>query len=257
MEKAILISINPEWCAEFINGNKKWELRKTCPTEWKAYFNGRKSKPAPMKGYIYCTKKEILMNVYLTDDPKQEVQYLQGKIIGEFILKDIDKFTAEFTKDNSYEEIVRYVRNENADYADEVWEEKIETTNEEDNPSACELCRKSYVPYARIKKYLGVNFHDKPLYAWHIDNLKIYYKPRELKEFRTASGCFNNRNITITKNVFDEYVGNYSENSFCKICKYYDSDWGDCEKTIKPITRPPQSWFYVIDWEDDNEHISV
>ncbi len=59
--KAVLISINPEWCELIASGEKTIELRKTKP----------KLKP-PFKCYIYMTK-----------DKKQ--QYGSGKVIGEFV----------------------------------------------------------------------------------------------------------------------------------------------------------------------------
>lgn len=60
------------------------------------------------------------------------------------------------------------------------------------------------------KKY-GAN---KPLFGWHITDLKIYDKPKELKEF-----------------------GNYK----IEWVEWYNSN----DKVFCPITRPPQSWCYV------------
>lgn len=56
------------------------------------------------------------------------------------------------------------------------------------------------------------------LYGWHISDLKIYDKPKELGEFR--KGC-NDR--------YDPMYGSY--------CNY-------CNERCK-ITRPPMSWCYV------------
>lgn len=60
------------------------------------------------------------------------------------------------------------------------------------------------------KKY-GAN---KPLFGWHITDLKIYDKPKELKEF-----------------------GNYK----IEWVEWYNSN----DRVFCPITRPPQSWCYV------------
>ena len=58
----------------------------------------------------------------------------------------------------------------------------------------------------------------KPLYGWHISDLKIYDKPKELSEFKTGcKGCKER----------DTYH-----------CRFYC--YGE-----RPITRPPQSWQYV------------
>lgn len=71
----------------------------------------------------------------------------------------------------------------------------------------------------------------KELYGWHISDLKIYDKPKELCEFHQP--CKN----------LEEYEGEvYCD---CFNCDYgEDSDYGviACRRTI---TRPPQSWCYV------------
>lgn len=65
-------------------------------------------------------------------------------------------------------------------------------------------------------------------YMWHISNLKIYDKPKELKEF--GKKCESANEI------------------HCRGClNKNDSDF--CEKMIKPLTRPPQSWCYVEEEE--------
>lgn len=76
-----------------------------------------------------------------------------------------------------------------------------------------------------MREYAG----DKPIiYAWHISDLKIYDKPKELSELKKP--C------------------NYKHP--CCLCKYFNYDAiyeGDdnaiCK--IEHITRPPQSWCYV------------
>lgn len=47
MDKAVLISIRPEWCEEIVSGEKTIEVRKTLP-----------KLETPFKCYIYCTKDE-------------------------------------------------------------------------------------------------------------------------------------------------------------------------------------------------------
>ena len=63
----------------------------------------------------------------------------------------------------------------------------------------------------------------KTLYGWHISDLKIYDKPKELSEFRKPCDrfldCFTCRRL-----VRNEYMS--------------------CDNKI---TRPPQSWIYVED----------
>lgn len=70
--------------------------------------------------------------------------------------------------------------------------------------------------------YIGVGKH---LYSWHISDLKIYDKPKELSEFR-KSGFMTE----------EEWLFNLYPNTHC----HYEA-WA---KKFE-ITRPPQSWCYV------------
>lgn len=70
----------------------------------------------------------------------------------------------------------------------------------------------------------------KPLYGWHISDLKIYDKPKELSEFR-KSGFMTE----------EEWLFNLYPNTHC----HYEA-WA---KKFE-ITRPPQSWCYVNKLEE-------
>lgn len=87
----------------------------------------------------------------------------------------------------------------------------------------------------------------KELYGWHISDLVIYDKPRELSEFHLARHCFNYKNVDIVENAMGDYVTQYFNNSLCRRCMNYDNGLNWCEKIDgkKAITRPPQSWCYV------------
>lgn len=72
----------------------------------------------------------------------------------------------------------------------------------------------------------------KNLYGWHISDLKIYDKPRELSEFKTPP-CEKS----------EKACGN------CKwLVKINTPDVYECECYVedgRPITRPPQSYMWV------------
>ena len=97
----------------------------------------------------------------------------------------------------------------------------------------------SYIGYGNDHDGWGRDW-DKG-YLWHIEDLKIYDKPRELSDFRKDLDC-------------DDYPCNKGgKGSDCKYC-YYDISEGcqacridfDGEHCIyKTIKRPPQSWCYV------------
>lgn len=79
-----------------------------------------------------------------------------------------------------------------------------------------------YNSYLAEGKVIGEFVCDKVDKIWHISDLKIYDKPKELIEFRVPcpTSCEN-----------------------CKNPLYYEC-WCE-EKGIKVVTRAPQSWQYV------------
>lgn len=190
MSKAVMISIKPQWCELIAKKQKTIEVRKTRP----------KIK-TPFKCYIYMTKSN------LTGDKKAYKDRMAGKVIGEFVCDFINEYTAEFVNGDYYEDI-RQIFDE-----DEI----IITSNEDENPNNCFLCNSSCLSFDEIKKYIGVNFHEKPFYGWHISDLVIYDKPKDLYEFSKHDNSYDNAFGWI----FD-----------------------DRPKNIQ-LTRPPQSWCYV------------
>ncbi len=88
---------------------------------------------------------------------------------------------------------------------------------------------------------------DKVGYGWHISNLKIYDKLKELSEFcivdnEAVKRCEHRKRIYNSPDFTNGAMlpGSY----FCKD----KTDW--CRKCkTKTITRPPQSWCYVEDME--------
>ena len=139
-------------------------------------------KEVPFKAYIYCTIGNGVKGDYLVPSGIQ-----CGKVIGEFVC---DK--------------VYLIKNQGSMFS--VADEEQSVTNE--------IARQSCLDYYDMVSYLG----NKYGYAWHISDLKIYDKPKELREFKMGcKGCKER----------DTYH-----------CKFYC--YGE-----RPITRPPQSWMYV------------
>lgn len=87
--------------------------------------------------------------------------------------------------------------------------DNVEWMSMRDCDNAC-MTLKEAVDYAK----------GKPLYGWHISDLKIYGKPKELSEFRKP--CKINLPM-------------------CDRCEYYSTWNGRCEN----ITRAPQGWCYI------------
>lgn len=223
--KSILQPIKPQYCELIASGNKTIEVRKTRP----------KLQP-PFKVYIYCTKSEKHFQhngiVDSLDDlyrmPNGEIRYgysgelmccnepytsdnfLNGKVIGEYVCDEIQEITA----DNL---VALYFNN-----------------------PANETC----LTDLEMRKYAN----GKNLFLWHISDLKIYDKPKELSEFEIIDKEFlkecpyrirvyNNPDYTNGVLFKGSYVCNNSfEPDFCR---------GQCVGATKPLTRPPQSWCYV------------
>ena len=83
--------------------------------------------------------------------------------------------------------------------------------------------------YDDIYKYLGL---EKCGYGWHISDLVIYDKPKELSEFYKY--CGDNPKC-------DGCEAHYYSNTECGKEDYCCSIMDGC----KPLKRPPQSWCYV------------
>ena len=151
-------------------------------------------KEVPFKAYIYCSYGDMKTNYYLNG---------RGKVIGEFICDKVDKYEPYVILGAYYEVNGAYVK-ENLRY----------------NSGTC-LSYEDMVNYS----------NGKTLYGWHISDLKIYDKPKELSEFYRPCSYSG---ICYSCNRFrPNGTPNDKPNDFC-----------DGE-----ITRPPQSWQFVEELE--------
>lgn len=211
--KAVLISIQPKWCELIASGKKTIEVRKTRP-----------KLETPFKCYIYCTSSELLIKSHRTDEiyVASKKRYksalerngnttLSGKVIGEFVCDEITEFESELWDNETYERITRVVHKED-------WEGYHETESyyvAEDGEKNY-LCDQSCLTWEDLRSYVGQGIH--AFFGWHISDLVIYDKLKELGEFWTFK-CANKKGG----------CGGCAEKPNC----------------IKHITRPPQSWCYV------------
>ncbi len=154
----------------------------------------RKTAPkceVPFKAYIYETQGQYIKFIH---GAHTKYGYGCGKVIGEFVCDKVEKLEEHIEQGGLY-----YILSD--------------TFNEQAQLDNWEL-------------------HDygkgKTLYGWHISDLKIYDKPRELSEFSrpcSYSGlCFSCKRTSFKKD------GNLLCNT--------------------KITRPPQSWMRVEDLGD-------
>lgn len=168
--KAVLISIRPQWCEKIANGEKTIEVRKTRP-----------KLETPFKCYIYCTKaKERLIGI-LKDGDENYGEIYHGKTVfiktGEGSVCDMwgkrQKVIGEFACDGIY--LIRYTMDGFADVVD---------------------CNRSLLKPSDFITY----GKGKPLYGWHISNLKIYDEPKKLGGFTGLRKTkFGMEPVTITR----------------------------------------------------------
>lgn len=154
----------------------------------------RKTKPkldTPFKVYIYATKSGD--RLVLKNDKVFEIsKAITGKVIGEFVCDMVLDFGLDPYGHNSY------------------------FISDDDFESTCFTLFDEFWEYGK----------GKPLYGWHISDLVIYDKPKELSEFYKP--CY--------------YMSWCQYKLLCDAIGYDYFNCGNCENVI---TRPPQSWCYV------------
>lgn len=156
----------------------------------------RKTAPqeVPFKCYIYETKGQY---VKFTHGAHTKYGYGRGKVIGEFIC---DK--------------VYPIKNRGSSFS--VADEEQGVTNQ--------IAGQSCLYYDDMVSYFG----NKDGFGWHISDLKIYDKPKELSEFYKP--CSQSKNLDC------DWLRNHN------VCS--------CSEK-KSITRPPQSWQYIEDLREE------
>lgn len=187
--RSILISVKPKWVAKILNGEKTIEIRKTMP-----------KCDLPIDVYIYCTKedslgriKELPKDRYFVDCVETPQDFAKmdsgydgkGKVVAKFTLNKV--------------ELIRPI----------ALGSFLKTSTLENK----EILDKSCLTENEIRRYL-TNMYG---YAWHISNLEIFDRPKELSEFDLAK-CIVHRTFK-------------SHDKECKLCKH--------------LTKAPQSWCYV------------
>lgn len=151
-------------------------------------------KEVPFKAYIYCTKEKKQDDIIWAGVCGDRGKWNEH-IIGEFICDKVYPIKNQ---------VGRFV----------VANEEQGVTNE--------IARQSCLDYYDMVSYFG----NKDGFGWHISDLKIYDKPKELSEFYTKKTC-----NSCKKSGYESTACMYDE---------------DC-KVPMSITRPPQSWQYIED----------
>lgn len=196
--KSILISIRPQWCEKIVSGKKTIEVRKTAPKEvpFKAYVYVTKDKP-----YLYGDmpiKEFYLDNEGYKGGECNGIKLCNGKVIGEFICDKIDKYPF-------HDGLIEF---NSMGLPSRIYGSYLIFLD--DYKSMC-------LSYDEVKDY----GKGKTLYGWHISDLKIYNKPKDLSEF--LKPCPAKKGVCLDCIAYNEYD---------EVC-------------ANNLTRPPQSWQYV------------
>lgn len=209
--KAVLMSIHPQWCQKIFSGEKTIEVRRNRP----------KLEP-PFTVYVYCTKAKNIREdgLYLLPNDKElhlgckendlgfvcwEGDFRNGKVIGSFVCDKVEEIMVK------------------ADCA---------TTNGE-HWKLLKIAKEACLSKQKLKDYIRVG---ESGYGWHISDLKIYDKPKELSEFYTLGNC--------EKYDFCNQCKNFHRGQGWLDGSYCDED--SClDNTRIPVTRAPKSWQYV------------
>ena len=202
--KAVLIPIQPRWCEKIASGEKTFEARKTRPKI-----------ETPFPCYIYQTKGIVPM-LGKSNEHWKTLVLGKGKVIGEFVCDKIEDFHCAS---------VPYVVNNNLGYGEFIDNGvyKVQGNHEgivfEKNDKYIDTMIKNAelanmcLSAQELFDYIGLG---NPLYAWHISDLVIYDKPKELSEFQQCHKCPHTC-VSQSKSL----------------CEYHR------------LKRPPQSWCYV------------
>lgn len=243
----VLSSIGPEWCELIANGKKTIEVRKTKPkieTPFKSHIYCTGTKPYLVWGDVFRGSWETELTTisgYSRKKAEEIWEVFNGKVIGEFICREITDFEGEFWVDETYERIQKIVKDHEhyAEYGE--YEYETVATNEDENYKENWLCKQSCVSWEGLRKYIGAGINE--FCGWHISEPVIYDVPKDLSAFcvidrQSIKRCkyrervYNNPDYTNGALLRGGYTCNRMED-WCKNC------------ITKPLTRPPQSWCYV------------
>lgn len=239
--KSIITSVSPYLCEKIANCDCKILVKKSAPKE------------VPFKCYIYATKPKKWFRFsscgYASDEclwlsngkvemgdgfkfwaDGDEYQCLNGRIIGEFICNKVDNFycvSVPYQRENNlgYGQFI-----DNGVYKVNSWHEGIAFERNDryidtmlNNDDLKEMC----LTAQELFNYIDVGKH---LYGWHISDLKIYNKPKELGEFIKLCNCKGHCFMCEREIV--------KQDKSKQMCVCYEK-----------ATRPPQSYMFVEEIE--------
>lgn len=188
--KSVLIAIKPYWVFLIIAKTMGWDYSQEKTIEIRKTFP--KDEDWDKTVNIYCTKDKASFK-QIPKEYQPLMEKFLGKVVGEFVCNEITEHTPDI---NHY---MYYV-------------------DDDTLKNACLTADKSW-QYGK----------GRPLHAWHISDLKVHDKPKELSNF------------------YNKHC-NYFYNGCCCCTEF--CQWQECLQEgamlcVKSLTRAPQSWCYV------------
>lgn len=210
--KSVLMSIKPKYCELIANGKKTIEVRKNRP-----------KLEIPFKCYIYCPTSSYKGKYLHTSNKRGRLLFWKNPNDTNIIVQPENynymaytcrgKVIGEFICDG----IISHCEMANADIAEQQGKIK----------------REDLLKYA----------NGKELYGWHISDLKVYDKPKELKRF----GRFECEYCGSKKECFAPETIYYC--SLQRIDTRLNNNMYRCDGDFLSLKRPPRSWCYVEELE--------
>ena len=209
---AIMKSVSPRICEKVANGDCTILVSKTAP-----------KCEVPFKCYIYCTSAkpylykeanppfELFLDSELYKGKGYDDRLFSSKVIGEFICDKVDKI---IPLQHTYYNYIGLPIANVIEYG--IW-----------NDDLAQMCLK--------KKEIDNYGKGKTLYGWHISDLKIYDRPKELSEFKK------------TRDKIAMTCGMQARNGLCRAIDH--EELCDNIKCCFKTPRPSQSWCYVEELE--------
>lgn len=189
--KSILLSIKPKYVELIARGKKTIEVRKTAPKE------------VPFKAYIYCSKEKKQDDIIWAGAFGDRGKW-NAHVIGEFICDKVYKIEPIFSFCDCYS----------------GYDDSSDFSYFEDYSIDSERLKKTCL----TRQELYIYGKEETLYGWHISDLKIYDKPKNLGEFFKPCPT--------------------KEKGNCLSCDCLaDNDYGGV--CTNNLTRPPQSYMFV------------
>lgn len=186
--KSVLISIQPYYVFLIIAKAMGWDIGQEKTVEVRKNYPKADDWDKTVK--IYCSKNKKSF-ARIPKEYQPLMQPLLGKVIGEFVCNQIDTYDDDTIHAFSHEDYSKW--------------------NDFDLYNSC-IHPEDFELYA----------NDNWLYGWHISDLVIYDKPKELSEFKKINReCW------------------YADLGLAK------RDCPECKNKGCFFTRPPQSWCYV------------